>query len=76
MAPHQGPARRGRRPQPIEDQALTAGLPLALAEDGSNWRLQLIGSHVLVVGATGAGKRSVSWSSLLLYLAALVRSGW
>jgi S-DNA-T family DNA segregation ATPase FtsK/SpoIIIE len=61
-------------PLPADDQALTAGLPLALAEDGRTWRLQLVGSHVLVVGATGAGKGSVIWS-LLLQLAPLVRSG-
>src|SRR4051794_19281326 len=58
-------------PLPVDDQALTAGLSLAMAEDGSIWRLQLVGSHVLVVGATGAGKGSVIWS-LLLHLAPLV----
>ena len=61
-------------PLAIDDQALSAGLPLALAEDGQTWRLQLVGSHVLIVGATGAGKGSVIWS-LLLHLAPLVRAG-
>jgi S-DNA-T family DNA segregation ATPase FtsK/SpoIIIE len=40
------------------------GLPVARAEDGSVWRLQLLGTHVLAVGATGAGKGSVIWSIL------------
>lgn len=40
------------------------GLPVALAEDGTVWRLQLLGTHVLTVGATGAGKGSVIWSIL------------
>jgi len=61
-------------PLPVDDQALTAGLPVAVAEDGATWRLHLVGSHVLVVGATGAGKGSVIWS-LLLHLALLVRTG-
>ena len=39
--------------------ALTAGIPVALAEDGTVFRLKLVGSHVLCVGATGAGKGSV-----------------
>ena len=43
---------------------LVSGLPVALAEDGTVWRLQLLGTHVLVVGATGAGKGSVIWSIL------------
>jgi len=68
------PLTAGVEPLPVDDQALTAGLPLALAEDGRTWRLQLVGSHVLIVGATGAGKGSVIWS-LLLHLAPLVRSG-
>ena len=51
-------------PFDAEPEPLTAGLPVALAEDGSIWRLQLLGTHVLVVGATGAGKGSVIWSIL------------
>ena len=40
------------------------GLPVALCEDGTTYRLRLLGTHVLVVGATGAGKGSVVWSTL------------
>ena len=38
------------------------GLPVGLREDGHPYRLRLRGTHVLVVGATGAGKGSVLWS--------------
>jgi S-DNA-T family DNA segregation ATPase FtsK/SpoIIIE len=31
-------------------------------EDGTPWLLRLLGSHVLIAGATGAGKGSVLWS--------------
>jgi DNA segregation ATPase FtsK/SpoIIIE, S-DNA-T family len=45
-------------------------------EDGGPWRLRLLGTHVLVAGATGAGKGSVLWSIvravLPLMLAGLV----
>jgi DNA segregation ATPase FtsK/SpoIIIE, S-DNA-T family len=40
------------------------GLPVALCEDGTTYRLRLLGTHVLVVGATGSGKGSVIWSTL------------
>lgn len=52
--------------QPFEPgvDPLRDGLPVARAEDGTVWRLQLLGTHVLAVGATGAGKGSVIWSIL------------
>lgn len=31
-------------------------------EDGTGWFLRLLGTHVLIAGATGAGKGSVLWS--------------
>ena len=37
-------------------------LPVARGEDGQTYELRLLGSHLLVVGATGAGKGSVLWS--------------
>jgi S-DNA-T family DNA segregation ATPase FtsK/SpoIIIE len=46
------------RPDP---DCLTMGLPVALAEDGTVWRLQLVGTHVVVDGATGSGKSEVLW---------------
>jgi S-DNA-T family DNA segregation ATPase FtsK/SpoIIIE len=61
-------------PYPADPEPLTTGLPVALAEDGTVWRLQLLGTHVLVVGATGAGKGSVIWS-ILTALADPIRDG-
>lgn len=37
-------------------------LPVAMREDGLIYRLRLLGTHLLVVGATGSGKGSVLWS--------------
>jgi S-DNA-T family DNA segregation ATPase FtsK/SpoIIIE len=50
------------------------GLPVALGEDGLVYRLRLLGSHLLIVGATGSGKGSVLWS-LLHALGPAIRDG-
>ncbi|TMQ94009.1 cell division protein FtsK [Actinomadura soli] len=49
---------------PIPDPAEVdlSALPIGRQEDGSPWRLRLLGTHVLIAGATGAGKGSVIWS--------------
>jgi S-DNA-T family DNA segregation ATPase FtsK/SpoIIIE len=39
-----------------------ASLPVGRREDGTPWTVRLLGSHLLVAGATGAGKGSVLWS--------------
>ena len=49
-------------------------LPLGRREDGAPWLLTLTGSHVLVAGATNAGKGSVVWS-LLRAVAPLIADG-
>ncbi|SEF92411.1 DNA segregation ATPase FtsK/SpoIIIE, S-DNA-T family [Thermomonospora echinospora] len=39
-------------------------VPVGRQEDGSPWRLRLLGTHVLIAGATGSGKGSVLWSAV------------
>ncbi|WP_232303954.1 FtsK/SpoIIIE domain-containing protein [Pseudofrankia sp. DC12] len=49
-------------------------VPVGRREDGRPWLLPLAGSHVLVAGATGAGKGSVLWA-IVRALAPAVRAG-
>ena len=48
-------------PFPPDPDCLTKGIPVARAEDGTVWRLQLVGTHVVVDGATGSGKSEGLW---------------
>lgn len=50
------------------------GLPVATTEDGTWYRLQLLYTHLLIVGATDSGKGSVIWS-ILRHLLPGIRSG-
>jgi S-DNA-T family DNA segregation ATPase FtsK/SpoIIIE len=52
-----------------------AGLPVGVRENGAAWLLRLLGTHVLIAGATGAGKGSVIWS-MLRALVPAIRGGW
>jgi S-DNA-T family DNA segregation ATPase FtsK/SpoIIIE len=61
-------------PLPVANVPDFAGLPLAVREDGGVYELRLFGTHVLVAGATGAGKGSVIWS-FLRALAGGIRTG-
>jgi len=47
---------------PIAETPDFTALPLGRIETGLPWRLSLLGTHVLIAGATGAGKGSVLWS--------------
>jgi DNA segregation ATPase FtsK/SpoIIIE, S-DNA-T family len=60
--------------QPEQDVNLAA-VPVGRHEDGADWRFTLHGTHVLIAGATGAGKGSVLWS-LLRGLSPAITAGW
>jgi DNA segregation ATPase FtsK/SpoIIIE, S-DNA-T family len=47
---------------PIPERPALRQLEVGRREDGQPWTVQIAGSHLLVAGATGAGKGSVIWS--------------
>jgi S-DNA-T family DNA segregation ATPase FtsK/SpoIIIE len=47
---------------PLADEVDLAAVPVGRREDGKPWLLRLLGTHVLIAGATGSGKGSVLWS--------------
>ena len=59
---------------PIPDVASVGPVEIGRCEDGTPWRLNVHGTHVLVAGATGAGKGSIIWSTIRGLLPA-VRAG-
>ncbi|MEU4833306.1 FtsK/SpoIIIE domain-containing protein [Streptosporangium sp. NPDC023615] len=59
---------------PIPAVASVGPVEIGKQEDGTPWRLKVHGTHVLVAGATGAGKGSIIWSTIRGLLPA-VRSG-
>jgi S-DNA-T family DNA segregation ATPase FtsK/SpoIIIE len=60
---------------PIPERADLAALAIGRCEDGTPWLLRLLGSHVLIAGATGAGKGSVLWSIIRALLPGIA-DGW
>lgn len=65
------------RPLPLQsaDRVNLAGVPIGRHEDGSPWCFSLWRTHVLIAGATGAGKGSILWS-LLHGLSPAINAGW
>ena len=56
---------------PIAGQADLRALPVGRREDGSPWLVRLHGTHLLIAGATGAGKGSIVWGLIRAMLPAL-----
>jgi DNA segregation ATPase FtsK/SpoIIIE, S-DNA-T family len=59
---------------PIPVRADLKALPVGRREDGLPWLVKLHGTHVLVAGATGAGKASLLWG-LVRAMFPLMRRG-
>ena len=60
--------------QPIPDRPDLKALPVGRREDGLPWLVRLHGTHVLLAGATGAGKASLLWG-LIRAMLPLMRDG-
>jgi DNA segregation ATPase FtsK/SpoIIIE, S-DNA-T family len=58
----------------IPERADLKALAIGRREDGSSWLVRLHGTHLLIAGATGAGKGSILWS-LIRALLGLTRAG-
>lgn len=61
-------------PRIEDDLDLTRGPVVGATEDGGDWRVPILHSHLLVAGATGAGKGSVLWG-IIRGLSAMIRDG-
>jgi S-DNA-T family DNA segregation ATPase FtsK/SpoIIIE len=62
------------RPTPETPVVRLAQVPVGVTEQGSPWALPVAGHHILIGGATGAGKGSVLWS-LVAGLAPGIKAG-
>jgi S-DNA-T family DNA segregation ATPase FtsK/SpoIIIE len=59
---------------PVPDRPDLKALPVGRREDGLPWLIRLHGTHLLIAGATGAGKASLLWS-LVRAMLPLMRTG-
>jgi S-DNA-T family DNA segregation ATPase FtsK/SpoIIIE len=59
---------------PVPDRVDLKALPVGRREDGLPWLVRLHGTHVLVAGATGAGKASLLWG-LVRAMLPMMRAG-
>jgi S-DNA-T family DNA segregation ATPase FtsK/SpoIIIE len=59
---------------PVPDRPDLKALPVGRREDGLPWLVRLHGTHVLVAGATGAGKASLLWG-LIRAMLPMMRAG-
>ncbi|WP_214109731.1 FtsK/SpoIIIE domain-containing protein [Acrocarpospora catenulata] len=55
---------------PIPDEVSVGPVEIGRREDGGPFRLKVHGTHVLVAGATGAGKGSILWGTVRALLPA------
>lgn len=59
---------------PVAEYASPEVVDVGRTQDGSAWHLTILGRHILIAGATGAGKGSVMWG-IIGGLAPLVDDG-
>jgi S-DNA-T family DNA segregation ATPase FtsK/SpoIIIE len=59
---------------PVHPHVNLKALPVGRREDGSLWLVRVHGTHVLIAGATGAGKGSIIWS-LVRAMVSAMRAG-
>jgi S-DNA-T family DNA segregation ATPase FtsK/SpoIIIE len=61
-------------PIPIDEPVDLEAVPMGRTEYGDQWLLNLVGTHIVIGGATGSGKASVLWS-MMRGIAPAIRDG-